>query len=92
MKKTACAIPWACWQGFRLRLWEFFFLEPARASEIIICVSNISKITITLVYLFTSLFFTQDNISKESMYHTICVNYEAKIEAGVGAGTGAGPE
>ena len=32
-----------------------------------------------------SLFLTQKKISKVVMYDTICVNYEAKIEAGTGA-------
>ena len=47
----------------------------------------------TLVYKVISLFFTLENKSKEVMYNTICVNYEAKIEAGAGAGAraGAGP-
>ena len=30
------------------------------------------------------LFLTLEKTSKEVMYHTICVNYEAKIEAGAG--------
>ena len=54
-----------------------------------------SKITSysTLVYKVISLFFTLENKSKEVMYNTICVYYEAKIEAGAGAGArvGAGP-
>ena len=31
------------------------------------------------VYIVASLYFTLEKISKEVMYHTICVNYEAKI-------------
>ena len=53
--------------------------------------SKISSNTYTLLYTYTAvtkLFFTQENISKEVMYsyHTICVDYEAKIKAGAGAG------
>ena len=33
----------------------------------------------------TSLLFNLENIYKVVMYHTICVNYEAKMEAGAGA-------
>ena len=51
--------------------------------------SKITSNTCT-VYLVTSLFFTLEKISKEVMFHTICVNYEAKIEAEAVAGTGAG--
>ena len=51
--------------------------------------SKITSNTCT-VYLVTSLFCTLEKISKEVMFHTICVNYEAKIEAEAVAGTGAG--
>ena len=44
-----------------------------------------SKITsrylpVTLVYKVASLFFTLEKISKKVVYHTICVNYEAKVK------------
>ena len=37
------------------------------------------KQLVTLVYIVASLYFTQEKISKEVIYHTICLNYEAKI-------------
>ena len=79
-----------------------FFPEqvPAPAPAHFLKCSNLFKITSTgtvpgntcihipvyssrylLVY-----FFTLENISKEVMYHTICVNYESTILAGTGAG------
>ena len=48
-----------------------------------------SKITSnTCIFIVTSFFFTLEKISKEVMYHIICVNYDAKIEAGPRAGAG----
>ena len=47
-------------------------------------IGTVSKIT-SKTCIFSS-FFSPEKISKEVMYHTICVNYEAKIEDGTGAG------
>ena len=60
-----------------------FFLDPAAAPALaaaseFFC-KYIYKKLVTLVYIVASLFFTLEKISKEVMYHTICVNYEAKI-------------
>ena len=45
-----------------------------------------SKITNNTCIYTGSLYFTLEKISKEVMYHLICVNYEAKILAGAGTG------
>ena len=44
---------------------------------------------VTFVYIVTSLFFTLENILRGVMYYAICVNYEAKVKADVGTGSGA---
>ena len=41
---------------------------------------------LTNKWLLLLLYFSLDKVSKEVVYHAICVNYEAKIEAGTGAG------
>ena len=38
------------------------------------------------------IFFTLEKIPKEVIYHTICVKYKAKIEAGAGGGNGVEPK
>ena len=45
-----------------------------------------SKITSNTCIIVPSLFFILEMISKEVMYHTICVGCDAKIEAGAGTG------
>ena len=54
-----------------------------------ICLQQIGTL-VQILYIVTSLLFSLEKISKEVMYHTICVNYVAKIAAG--AGTGANPK
>ena len=66
--------------------WEhnFFFIIV-----LTICLQQIGTL-VQILYIVTSLLFSLEKISKEVMYHTICVNYVAKIAAG--AGTGANPK
>ena len=49
-------------------------------SKITGTITNINTCIYTVhIDIVASLFFTLEKISKEVMYHTICVNYEAKI-------------